>query len=109
MRGIKIPQYEFVLKIQGGGLCTRGGAYLRDTTVTVFQQKLNLHIGIEPEIKHGVTNDSSDKAGFIMTDLGRQTSYVRRCSKIYIKALILPEVCNCFEISHGIYAMNRYS
>ena len=27
MRGIKIPQYEFALKMQGGG------AYLRDTTV----------------------------------------------------------------------------
>ena len=36
MRGIKIPQYEFALKMQGGGLCARGGgggAYLRDTTV----------------------------------------------------------------------------
>ena len=27
MRGIKIPQYEFALKMQGGGggLCARGG------------------------------------------------------------------------------------
>ena len=31
MRGIKIPQYEFALKMQGG-LCARG-AYLRGTTV----------------------------------------------------------------------------
>ena len=33
MHGIKIPQYEFALKMQGG-LCARG-AYLRDTTVCV--------------------------------------------------------------------------
>ena len=33
MRGIKIPQYEFALKLQGGGAYARGGAYLRDTTV----------------------------------------------------------------------------
>ena len=32
MRGIKIPQYEFALKMQGG-LMREGGAYLRDTTV----------------------------------------------------------------------------
>ena len=37
MRGIKIPQQDFVLKMQGG-LCARGGgggggAYLRDTTI----------------------------------------------------------------------------
>ena len=32
MRGIKIPQYEFALKMQGGAYA-RGGAYLRDTTV----------------------------------------------------------------------------
>ena len=34
MRGIKIPQEDFALKTQGGGggLCTRGRAYLRDTT-----------------------------------------------------------------------------
>ena len=25
MRGIKIPQYEFVLKMQGGGLMHEGG------------------------------------------------------------------------------------
>ena len=35
MRGIKIPQYEFALKMQGGGLCARG-AYLRDTTVIIY-------------------------------------------------------------------------
>ena len=34
MCGIKIPQYEFALKMQGGGgAYARGGAYLRDTTV----------------------------------------------------------------------------
>ena len=27
MRGIKIPQYEFALKMQGGGLCARGGVF----------------------------------------------------------------------------------
>ena len=34
MRGIKIPQYEFAPKMQGG-LMHEGGAYLRDTTVSV--------------------------------------------------------------------------
>ena len=35
MRGIKIPQYEFALKMQGGLMREGGGggAYLRDTTV----------------------------------------------------------------------------
>ena len=34
MRGIKIPQYEFALKIHGGLMREGGGgAYLRDTTV----------------------------------------------------------------------------
>ena len=32
MCGIKIPQQDFVLKMQGGG--GGGGAYLRDTTVS---------------------------------------------------------------------------
>ena len=36
MRGIKIPQYEFALKMQGGAYA-RGGAYLRDTMVYVMQ------------------------------------------------------------------------
>ena len=27
MRGIKIPQYEFALKMQGGGLYARGGVF----------------------------------------------------------------------------------
>ena len=34
--GIKIPQQDFVLKMQGGGVMregVRGGAYLQDTTV----------------------------------------------------------------------------
>ena len=35
MRGIKIPQYEFALKMQGGLMCEGGGAYLQDTTVCV--------------------------------------------------------------------------
>ena len=35
MRGIKIPQYEFALKMQGGAYA-RGEAYLRDTTVNDF-------------------------------------------------------------------------
>ena len=35
MSGIKIPQYEFALKMQGGAYA-RGGAYLRDTTVVVL-------------------------------------------------------------------------
>ena len=34
MRGIKIPQQEFALKMQGG-LMHEGGAYLWDTTVHV--------------------------------------------------------------------------
>ena len=33
MRGIKIPQQDFALKMQGGGLMREGGAYLRDITV----------------------------------------------------------------------------
>ena len=34
MHGIKIPQQEFVLKMQGGGgAYVRGVAYLQDTTV----------------------------------------------------------------------------
>ena len=33
MRGIRIPQYEFSLKMQGGLMREGGGAYLRDTTV----------------------------------------------------------------------------
>ena len=37
MRGIKIPQQDFALKMPGGGggggAYARGGAYLRDTTV----------------------------------------------------------------------------
>ena len=32
MRGIKIPQQDFALKMPGG-LMREGGAYLRDTTV----------------------------------------------------------------------------
>ena len=36
MRGIKIPLQDFALKIQGGGLCVRGGAYLRDTMVSTW-------------------------------------------------------------------------
>ena len=28
MCGIKIPQQDFVLKMQGGGLCTRGGVFV---------------------------------------------------------------------------------
>ena len=32
MRGIKIPQQDFALKMQGGAYA-RGGAYLRDITV----------------------------------------------------------------------------
>ena len=44
MRGIKIPQYEFAPKMQGG-LCTRGGgggAYLRHTTVLVSSSQVKL-------------------------------------------------------------------
>ena len=36
MRGIKIPPQDFPLKTQGG-LMRKGGAYLRDTTVTGFR------------------------------------------------------------------------
>ena len=36
MSGIKIPQQEFALKMQGGGLMREGGMYLRDTTVTIL-------------------------------------------------------------------------
>ena len=35
MRGIKIPQQDFALKIQGGLMGEGGGVYLRDTTVHV--------------------------------------------------------------------------
>ena len=50
MRGIKIPQQDFALKIQGGlmGEGGGGGVYLRDTTVHVnciaqiFTQEQNL-------------------------------------------------------------------
>ena len=34
MHRIKIPQQDFALKVQGGAY-VRGGAYLRDTTVSV--------------------------------------------------------------------------
>ena len=34
MRGIKIPQQDFALKMPGG-LMHEGGAYLRDTTVYI--------------------------------------------------------------------------
>ena len=27
MRGIKIPLHDFALKMQGGGLCARGGVF----------------------------------------------------------------------------------
>ena len=37
MRGIKIPQQEFALKMQGG-LMREGGAYLRDITVYPYSQ-----------------------------------------------------------------------
>ena len=45
MRGIKIPQQEFALKMQRGLICTRWGgeggegveAYLRDTMVCIQQ------------------------------------------------------------------------
>ena len=40
MRGIKIPQYEFALKLQGG-LMREGGAYLRDTTVIRNREAMN--------------------------------------------------------------------
>ena len=39
MRGIKIPQYEFALKMQGGAYA-RGGAYLRDTTVVLYHESV---------------------------------------------------------------------
>ena len=35
MCGIKIPPQDFLLKMQGWGLCARGGVYLRDTTVLI--------------------------------------------------------------------------
>ena len=28
MHGIKIPQQDFALKMQGGGLCARGGVFV---------------------------------------------------------------------------------
>ena len=31
MRGIKIPQQEFALKMQGGGLCVRGSVFAGHT------------------------------------------------------------------------------
>ena len=33
MRGIKMPQQDFALKMPGGLMREGGGAYLRDTTV----------------------------------------------------------------------------
>ena len=39
MRGIKIPQYEFALKMQGGGggggLCARGGVFAGHYGITI--------------------------------------------------------------------------
>ena len=40
-------------------------ATLEGIQLTVFQQKLNLHIGTEPEVGHCVVNDSVDKAVLI--------------------------------------------
>ena len=37
MGGIKIPQQEFMLKMQGGAYA-RGGVYLWDTTVFFFDE-----------------------------------------------------------------------
>ena len=34
MQGIKIPQQDFALKMQGGGLMHEGGTYLQDTMVS---------------------------------------------------------------------------
>ena len=46
MRGIKIPQQDFALKMRGGGgggAYARGEAYLRDTTVhTWFAKKCGM-------------------------------------------------------------------
>ena len=33
MPGIKIPQQDFALKMQGGAYVRGGGGYLRDTTI----------------------------------------------------------------------------
>ena len=39
MRGIKIPQYEFALKMQGGGLCARGGVFAGHYGIMVLFKK----------------------------------------------------------------------
>ena len=40
MCGIKIPRQDFALKMQGGGVYARGRAYLRDTTVQSFINRI---------------------------------------------------------------------
>ena len=40
MHGIIIPQQDFALKMQGGAYA-RGGAYLRDSTVVLFNISVN--------------------------------------------------------------------
>ena len=51
MHRIKIPQQEFALKMQGGGLMREGGgAYLWDTTVTIMRHKVSQQL----EYKHGL-------------------------------------------------------
>ena len=45
MRGIKVPQQDFALKVPGGPYARRG-AYLRDTTVLVY--KANESLSTQP-------------------------------------------------------------
>ena len=53
MHGIKIPQQDFALKMQGGAYA-RGGAYLWDTTVVENSDKskqVYVHVSIRLELE----------------------------------------------------------
>ena len=72
MRGIKIPQYEFALKMQGG-LMREGGAYLRDTTVhgyfyfpsNVFVPQVNRHSYSLPLIHQPRAHTNAFQSSFV--------------------------------------------
>ena len=53
MRGIKIPQQDFALKMPGGLMREGGGgAYLRDTTVLLRYTKINGNFCLPAERPH---------------------------------------------------------
>ena len=73
MRGIKIPQQDFALKMQGGGgLMREGGAYLRDTTCMVFMILASQHCLIPrplPDFISQLWNKIGRRPGTITTML----------------------------------------